>query len=219
MQELSSSSLPILIPQMFVSIFVLMNPFSLLGVYLEITGKFSKNFKKRLLIVMTIAVNAVLFSFLFGGEVILTFFGINLAGFTAAGGILIFLMGISMVRAQNPESHHSDKEREDAKESENPASVGVVPLALPILAGPGTISVVINNAHTYSDFNGYLAIAIGIVAVSIIVYVVFRFADIISNKIGRTGLNIITRVMGLMLMALALDMIARGMSQLFPALS
>lgn len=168
---------------------------------------------------MTVAVNAILFAFLFGGEYILNFFGIDMAGFTAAGGILIFLMGISMVQAKKPESHHKAEEREDAKESESPSSVGVVPLALPILAGPGTISVVINNAYSHPDFNGYVAISVGIVTVSIIVYVVFRFAEIISKKIGRTGLNIITRVMGLMLMALALDMIARGLSELFPALS
>lgn len=203
---------------MFVAIFVLMNPFSLLGVYLEITEKFNRDFKKKLLIAMTVAVNVILFSFLFGGEIILNFFGIDMAGFTTAGGILIFLMGISMVRAKNPESHHKDEEREDAKESENPSSVGVVPLALPILAGPGTISVVINNSYAHPDFNGVLAISIGIISVSIIVYIVFRFADMISKKIGRTGLNIITRVMGLILMALALDMIARGMSQLFPGI-
>jgi len=212
-------SISTLFPQIFISIFVLMNPFSLLGVYLEITEKFSKNFKKKLLITMTVAVNVVLFSFLFGGEIILNFFGIDLAGFTAAGGILIFLMGLSMVRAKTPESHHNAEERKDAKESENPSSVGVVPLALPILAGPGTISVVINNAYTHPDVNGYLAISMGIIAVSIIVYVVFRFASGISKRIGRTGLNIITRVMGLILMALALDMMAKGISQLFPVLN
>jgi multiple antibiotic resistance protein len=203
---------------MFISIFVLMNPFSLLGVYLEITEKFSETFKKKLLIAMVVAVNVVLFAFLFGGKIILNFFSIDLAGFTAAGGIIIFLMGISMVRAKNPESHHKDEEREDAKKSESPFSVGVVPLALPILAGPGTISVVINNAYLHSDFNGYIAISISIIAVSIIGYAVFRFAGIISKKIGQTGLNIITRVMGIVLMAMALDMIARGISQLFPAL-
>ena len=87
---------------------------------------------------------------------ILNFFGIDLTGFTVAGGILIFLMGLSMVRAKTPESHHSTEERKDAKESENPSSVGVVPLALPILAGPGTISVVINNAYAHPDVNGIL---------------------------------------------------------------
>jgi len=200
------------------AIFVLMNPFSLLGIYLDITKKFSINFKKKLLITMTVAVNVVLFSFLFGGEIILKFFGIDLAGFTIAGGILILLMGLAMVKAQNHESQHKLEEGEDAKSSVNPSSIGVVPLALPILAGPGTISVVINNANTYNDFNGYLAISIGIIIVSIIVYVVFRFAEIISKKIGRTGLNIISRVMGLILMAIAIDMIAKGIAHIFPTL-
>ena len=208
----------VLLPQMFMAIFVLMNPFSLLGIYLDITKKFSTNFKKKLLITMTVAVNVVLFSFLFGGEIILKFFGIDLAGFTIAGGILILLMGLAMVKAQNHESQHKLEEGEDAKSSVNPSSIGVVPLALPILAGPGTISVVINNANTYNDFNGYLAISIGIIIVSIIVYVVFRFAEIISKKIGRTGLNIISRVMGLILMAIAIDMIAKGIAHIFPTL-
>lgn len=208
----------VLLPQMFMAIFVLMNPFSLLGIYLDITKKFSSNFKKKLLITMTIAVNVILFSFLFGGEIILKFFGIDLAGFTVAGGILILLMGISMVKAQNHESQHKLEEQEDAKKIENPSSIGVVPLALPILAGPGTISVVINNANAYNDFNGYLAISIGIITVSIIVYVVFRFAGVISKKIGQTGLNIITRVMGLILMAISIDMIAKGAMHLFPTL-
>jgi len=211
-------SLFVLLPQMFMAIFVLMNPFSLLGIYLDITKKFSTNFKKKLLITMTVAVNVILFSFLFGGEIILKFFGIDLAGFTVAGGILILLMGISMVKAQNHESQHKFKEGEDAKSSVNPSSIGAVPLALPILSGPGTISVVINNANTYNDFNGYLAISIGIITVSLIVYVVFRFAGVISKKIGQTGLNIITRVMGLVLMAISIDMIAKGITHLFPAL-
>jgi len=207
-----------LLPQMFMAIFVLMNPFSLLGIYIDITKKYSTNFKKKLLITMTIAVNVILFSFLFGGNIILQFFGIDLPGFTVAGGILILLMGISMVKAQNHESQHKFEEGEDAKASLNPSSIGVVPLALPILAGPGTISVIINNADAYNDFNGYLAISIGIITVSIIVYVVFRFADVISKKIGQTGLNIITRVMGLILMAISIDMISEGLKQLFPTL-
>jgi len=208
----------VLLPQMFMAIFVLMNPFSLLGIYLDITKKFSTDFKKKLLITMTVAVNVILFSFLFGGEIILQFFGIDLAGFTVAGGILILLMGLSMVKAQNHESQHKSEEGEDAKSSPNPSSIGVVPLALPILAGPGTISVVINNANIYNGFNGYLAISIGIILVSIIVYVVFRFAGVISKKIGQTGLNIITRVMGLILMAISIDMIAKGLTHLFPTL-
>lgn len=203
---------------MFIALFALMNPFSLLGIYLDITQKFSELYKKKLLLVMIIAVNIILFSFLFGGEELLGFFGVDLAGFTVAGGIIIFLMGLTMVRAKHSEIHHASEEGEEAKGVENPASVGVVPLAIPILAGPGTISVVINNAHTFNSLTGDLAIVIGIVLVSIIVYFVFRFGTIIAKKLGKTGMNIITRIMGLILMAMAFDMMAKGLTGLFPAL-
>jgi len=203
---------------MFIALFALMNPFSLLGIYLDITQKFSELYKKKLLLVMIIAVNIILFSFLFGGEELLGFFGVDLAGFTVAGGIIIFLMGLTMVRAKQSEIHHTSEEGEEAKGGENPASVGVVPLAIPILAGPGTISVVINNAHTFNSLTGDLAIVIGIVLVSIIVYFVFRFGTIIAKKLGKTGMNIITRIMGLILMAMAFDMMAKGLTGLFPAL-
>ena len=207
-----------LIPQMFIAIFALMNPFSLLGIYLDITQKFSESYKKKLLLVMVIAVNIILLTFLFGGEELLGFFGVDLAGFTVAGGIIIFIMGLTMVRAKHSEIHHTSEEGEEAKSTESPASVGVVPLAIPILAGPGTISVVINNAHTFNSLTGDLAIVIGIVLVSIIVYFVFRFGTIIAKKLGKTGMNIITRIMGLILMAMAFDMMAKGLTGLFPAL-
>ncbi len=207
-----------LIPQMFIAIFALMNPFSLLGIYLDITQKFSESYKKKLLLVMVIAVNIILLTFLFGGEELLGFFGVDLAGFTVAGGIIIFIMGLSMVRAKQSEVHHTSEEGEEAKSTESPASVAVVPLAIPILAGPGTISVVINNAHTFNSLTGDLAIVIGIVLVSIIVYFVFRFGTIIAKKLGKTGMNIITRIMGLILMAMAFDMMAKGLTGLFPAL-
>ncbi len=204
---------------MFIAVFALMNPFSVLGVYLDITQKFSDLYKKKLLLVMIIAVNIILFSFLFGGEELLGFFGVDLAGFTVAGGIIIFLMGLTMVRAKQSEVHHTFEEGEEAKITESPASVGVVPLAIPILAGPGTISVVINHAHTFNSLTGDLAIVIGIVLVSIIVYFVFRFGTIIAKKLGKTGMNIITRIMGLILMAMAFDMMAKGLTGLFPALA
>lgn len=203
---------------MIAALFIIMNPFPLLGVYLGITEKFSVSFKKKLLIAMTVAVNVILLTFLFSGNLVLDFFGVDLAGFTVAGGILIFFIGFSMVKAKNSDIHHKKEEQEEAKNSDSPVSVGVVPLAIPILAGPGTISIVMNKSYSYPDFNGYLAISLGIVIVSIIVYVVFTFSGVISKKLGNTGLNIITRIMGIFLIAISIDMIAKGISELFPIL-
>ena len=120
--------------------------------------------------------------------------------------------------AKNSDIHHKRAEHEEARNSTSPFSVGVVPLAIPILAGPGTISIVMNKSHAYPDFNGYLAISLAIIIVSIIVYVVFRFSGIISKKLGNTGLSIITRIMGIFLIAISMDMLAKGISVLFPIL-
>lgn len=124
-----------------------------------------------------------------------------------------------MVRAKHEEDHKHENNITEHAEDQNPVSVATVPLTIPILAGPGTISTVINLSHTYDSVTGDLAISIGIIVVSLIVFTVFFFAPIISSKLGKTGLNIITRIMGLILMALAFDMLAKGITNLFPALS
>lgn len=203
---------------MVIALFIIMNPFPLLGLYLLITDKFSTSFKNKLLIAMTIGVNVILFIFLFGGNLVLDFFGIDLASFTVAGGLIIFFIGWSMVRAKKSEIHHKEEEGERAKKLENPISIGVVPFAIPILAGPGTISILMNKSQAYPDFNGYLAIALGVMIVSIIVYFVFRFSGVIMKKLGDTGLSIITRVMGIFLIAISIDMLAKGITELFPIL-
>jgi len=204
------------IPNAITVLFALMNPFALLGIYINLTEKYKSSARKKILLVMVLAVNGILFAFLFTGTQLLNFFGVDIAGFTMAGGIIIFLIGLGMIRAK----HEEDKARgnEDAIEKESPSSIATVPLAIPILAGPGTISTVINLSHTYHSSTGFIAIAIGIVTVSLIVFTVFFFAPIIAKKLGKTGLNVITRIMGLILMAMAFDMLAKGLTELFPIL-
>ena len=193
-----------------------MNPFALLGIYINLTQKYSLPEKKKILVVMVIAVNIILFVFLFTGTKLLNFFGVDIAGFTMAGGIIIFLIGLGMIRAKHEEDHL--RGNEDATEKDSPSSIATVPLAIPILGGPGTISTVINLSHTYNSTTGFIAIAIGIVTVTLIVFVVFFYASRIAKKLGRTGLNVITRIMGLILMAMAFDMLAKGLVGLFPIL-
>lgn len=193
-----------------------MNPFALLGIYINLTQKYTPPERKKILVVMVLALNVILFVFLFTGTKLLSFFGVDIAGFTMAGGVIIFLIGLGMIRAKHEEEHV--RGNEDATEKDSPSSIATVPLAIPILGGPGTISTVINLSHTYSSTTGYIAIAIGIIIVTMIVFVVFFYASIIAKKLGRTGLNVITRIMGLILMAMAFDMLAKGITGLFPML-
>lgn len=209
-------TLAIEIPNAITVLFALMNPFALLGIYINLTSKYQPKERKKILLVMVAAVNVILFVFLFSGIQLLHFFGVDIAGFTMAGGIIIFLIGLGMITAK----HEEDKSRgnEDAHEIENPSSIATVPLAIPLLAGPGTISTVINLSHTYNSNTGFLSIGLGIIVVSLVVLVVFYFAPTIAKKLGKTGLNVITRIMGLILMAMAFDMLAKGLVGLFPIL-
>ena len=207
------------IPTAIVALFALMNPFPLLGIYIALTKNHTKQNRKHLLIVMVIAINLVLFAFLYTGTEILNFFGIDIAGFTVAGGFVILLIGLSMIRSDHSQKNEQQNNIPEHLENPNPISVGIVPLTIPILAGPGTISTVINLSNTFNSVTGNIAISIAIIVVTLFVFVAFSFAPIISSKLGKTGLSIITKIMGLILMALAFDMLAKGITGLFPALS
>ena len=183
-------TLAIEIPNAITVLFALMNPFALLGIYINLTSKYQPKERKKILLVMVAAVNVILFVFLFSGIQLLHFFGVDIAGFTMAGGIIIFLIGLGMITAK----HEEDKSRgnEDAHEIENPSSIATVPLAIPLLAGPGTISTVINLSHTYNSNTGFLSIGLGIIVVSLVVLLLFYFVPTIAKKLGKTGLNVIT---------------------------
>ena len=158
----------------------------------------------------------ILLAALYFGEVILHFFGISIHSFRVGGGILLLLMAVSMLHARISPIVQS---KEEAEESIDKESVAVVPLAIPLLAGPGAISTVIIDAHKASGFMHYSIITIEIVMLSIILWIVLRFSPLISQRISATGINIATRIMGLILAAIAVEFIATGLKGLFPHLA
>jgi multiple antibiotic resistance protein len=149
------------------------------------------------------------------GEPLLRFFGISIASFRVGGGILVLLTAISMMNARISPVRQTPEESKEAEEKEN---VAVVPLAIPLLAGPAAISTVIILAHREISpfFNGFLIAAI--LFVTFLTWASLRLSIPLSGKLGRTGLNNITRVMGLLLSAIAVEFIATGLLALFPGL-
>jgi len=125
------------------------------------------------------------------------------------------LLSISMLNAKVSAAKQTS---EEAKEAETKENVAVVPLAVPLLAGPAAISTVIIYAHRQPDwsFKGFLILCI--VFVMLIVWLLLRLSIPLSQKLGRTGLNNATRIMGLILAAIAVEFIAAGMVELFPGL-
>ncbi|MGE5240150.1 MAG: YchE family NAAT transporter [Bacteroidota bacterium] len=198
------------------ALFVITNPIGAIPLFISFTRDQSPPARQRTVRIAATAVAVVLVLSVFLGEPLLRFFGIGVPSFRVGGGILILLMAIAMLQGQPGETRHS---REESADPEDRESIAVVPLAVPILAGPGAISTTIVYAHharTIWDF-AFLVFAALLVAAG--VWVALSLAEPIANRLGRYGINVTTRVMGLILAAVAVEFIAGGLVQLFPKLA
>jgi multiple antibiotic resistance protein len=150
------------------------------------------------------------------GDALLSFFGIGLPAFRIAGGLLVLIIAIAMFGAITSTARHTDAEQAEAQAKND---IAVVPLAIPLLAGPGAISLTIVDAHQAGSWPDKLVFCLGIIGVAVIVWMVLRLAEPIGQRLGTGGLNIATRVMGLILAAMAVQFMADGMLELFPGLA
>ena len=149
------------------------------------------------------------------GERVLRFFGVGIPAFRVGGGILVLLIAIAMLRARQPRTKHTPEEAHESAEKED---VAVVPLAIPLLAGPGAISTVILNAQAASGIGEELIIIGTVLLVSGCTFALFKLGTPLMRRLGRTGINIFTRIMGLILAAVAVEFITGGLAEIFPAL-
>lgn len=150
------------------------------------------------------------------GELLLTVFGITLPSFRIGGGILVLLIAISMMHARPTTAKTHPQETQEAMGKED---FSVVPMGIPVLSGPGAISTVILYVQQSPSLPDRLAMFVVIVFAGLIVYVSLRLAEPIRLRIGQTGVNIATRLMGLILTAMAVEFITRGLGEVFPALA
>ncbi|WP_186065061.1 MarC family protein [Burkholderia gladioli] len=199
----------------FISLLALINPLGAVPFFLSLTASQGDEEQRRTVRIAAVSVFFVIVVTTLLGQQIIRFFGISVGSLEVGGGIIMLLMAINMLNAQMGNARSTPEERDEA-ESKN--SVAVVPLAIPLLTGPGSISTVIvysaNAAHWYDRLG---LIAIGAVIAGLC-FVAMRLAEPIAHWIGRTGINIATRLMGLMLSALAVEFIVDGLKALLPAL-
>jgi multiple antibiotic resistance protein len=158
----------------------------------------------------------VLVGAVFLGEPLLDVFGISIASFRVGGGILLLLMAIAMLQALPSRVQQAPEEAKEAEEKEH---VAVVPLAIPLLAGPGAMSTVIIYAHQAATWFDTLFLILASLFVAGTVWVALALANSIGTALGKTGVNIVTRLMGLILAAIAVEFITQGLAQLLPGLA
>lgn len=202
--------------KIFIALFAVVDP---LGTVPIIAALFAHSKPSELKVIartVVFAVTTILLSALFFGADLLAFFGISIHSFQVSGGILLMLMAISMLQARVSDTVQT---REEAKEGEAKESIAIVPLAMPLLAGPGAISTVILYAPSGHGIKHYALMSADIIAVALILWLVLSFIPWITQCLSKTTINIFTRLMGLILSALAIEFIATGLKGLFPALA
>ena len=212
------SQLPIWLEQIkyLIGIFAILNPLGAIPIYLSMMTDRRPHVMHRTALKASIAVAVILTLAAWVGDGLLSFFGIGIPAFRIAGGLLVLIIAIAMFSAKTSPARHTDAEQAEA---EAKSDIAVVPLAIPLLAGPGAISLTIVDAHQVATLPGKLVLSLGIIGVAAIVWLVLRLAEPIGERLGTGGLNIATRVMGLILAAMAVQFMADGLLEIFPGLS
>jgi len=202
--------------QLFAALLAIMNPLTAVPLFLALTEGGHEGERLRIALQVAVITFVTLTVVLFTGTWILDLFGITLNDFRVAGGILIFIMALSLLRARPSRMRHVPEEATDEAVGENPA---FFPLAIPMMAGPGSMTTVIlfgNDLHGPEGF----ALALGIIAVvCVIILATLSAANWLAREVGVTGMNIMTRLMGLILAAVAVSMIFAGLRGAFPILA
>ncbi len=200
-----------------VSIFAIMNPIANIPIFIALTSDQTQEEQRALARRSTLFAFFIILFFVILGPFILKALGITLDAFRVAGGILLFFIAYNLLQGKSSRVHHPSTE--EHAESVEKDDIAVVPLATPILAGPGTITTVMALAGSYSsNIEGALMSMAAFTVIIFITYVLFHNAAWINNKLPQTTINLITRMMGLLLTVLAVQMIAAGTLALFPGL-
>lgn len=202
--------------KIFVGLFAIVNPFGAIPIFISMTADQSGSQRLKTINQVAFGVIIILLVASFFGELLLQFFGITIDSFRVGGGILILLMAIAMLHAKTSQVKQTSEEENESMEKE---SVSIVPLAMPLLAGPGAISTLILAAHKSSAIAHYLILALGIILLSAVLWLILRLSPWITGRISATGINIFTRIMGLILAAIAVEFISSGIKGLFPVLA
>ena len=199
----------------FFTLFVIVDPVAAIPLFIHYTHGQSVDERRQTARVTALAVAVILISSIFIGEPLLQFFGVSMASFRVGAGICILLMAIAMLNARLGGARTTPEERVEAEDKD---SVAVVPLAIPILAGPGAISSMILYTQRSTHWWGEIVLVVISLLIAGTVAAMLYLAEPIARRIGRTGINIATRLLGLILVAVAVEFMATGLRALFPAL-
>ncbi|MGC1174914.1 MarC family protein [Polaromonas sp.] len=202
-----------------VTLLAIVNPLAIVPFFIHYTQGFSSAQRRRTIVTASFSAFLVIATSALAGLQILEFFSISLASFQVGGGMLLLISSMNMLNAQPAEAKPNTHEFEDgAAKAAMGASIAVVPLTIPLLTGPATMSTVVIYAEKAQNFF-QLSLLVGYgVVIGLATAVCFSLAHPIARVLGKTGINVMTRLMGLILAALAIEVMTGGLLKLFPIL-
>lgn len=201
-----------------VGLIAILNPLGNTAIYIGMTAHLPSKVQHRCALHCSFAVFVILLLSIWFGQPMLSVFGISLGAFGSAGGIIVFLIALSMVRGQ-PHSPNYHTHIEGKAPAHSGSQIAVVPLAIPIIAGPGAISTVIAHGYLFQSAQDK-ALESGIaLVITVGIGIILFFAPLVGKALGEYGMKVTTRVMGLILAAIAMQMLGSGLIGLFPGLA
>jgi len=201
--------------KILLALLVIVNPIGAVPLFASLTLGNTADEKHHIARTSSMAVAIVLVVAAVGGQSLLALFGITIASFKVGGAILILLIAISMMHGEQSGEKQTPEEAQEAAYKER---IAVVPLAIPLLSGPGAISTIIIYATALSSLAHLAAIIACALLVGLITWIALRVATPVSTWLGKTGVNIAMRLMGLLLAAVAVEIFASGIVVLLPGL-
>ena len=203
-----------------ITLLAIVNPLACVPFFIHYTQGFSRAQRQRTILVSSLSAFIVIAASALLGLQILEFFGISLASFQVGGGMLLLTSALSMLNAQPAEARANADEVQDAEaKAAVGASIAVVPLTIPLLTGPATMSTVVIYAEKAKTmFQLGTLVGYGVV-IALATALCFSLATPIARILGKTGINVMTRLMGLILAALAVEVMTDGLHKLFPVLA
>ncbi len=189
----------------FTTLFVVIDPFGTAPIFVALTQEMDARTRRRIAYRTCVTAALILIAFAAFGEAVLGFVGISMEAFKVAGGALLFLTALDMLFERRT------KRREDRAEEEDHPDPSVFPLAIPLVAGPGSIATIILLAGEYPGVQGIAAATAVMLAVMAVVLLFFLAGGLIARILGKTGLNVLTRLLGMLLAALSVQFILDGL--------
>ncbi len=200
--------------RIYFGIFMICSPFTAISAFLSLTEGRTSVQRKKVGMVSCLTVAIVLVGVNWVGDSVMNLFGVRLATFQVAGGIILFSLALTMLQGGISSSKNSPKEIQELKKD----PVGIIPLAIPLMAGPGAISSVILIREDHPGLLNFMYVSLSLLLVAASLYFCLYFASFLEKKIGKTGLKLLNNIGGLIIALIAVDVFSRGILEIFPGL-